>query len=108
MSKLDLSKSDYKKYLKEYKQRGASNFRRSRSKFLSNKETEQAYRDYLDCQAMIRNMNWKMKHGDWLYDDLPNGHVINHFRIIASGDPNQVGKLVDNFGREYDVPRKRN
>ena len=108
MSKLDLSKSDYKKYFKEYKELGASNFRRSRSKFLSNKETEQAYRDYLDCQAMIRNMNWKMKNDYWLYDDLPDGHLINHFRIIASGDPDKVGKLVDGFGREYDVPRKRN
>ena len=108
MSKLDLSKSDYKKYLKEYKELGASNFRRSRSKFLSNKETEQAYREYLDCQYMIRNMNWKMKYGDWLYNDLPDGHIINHFRIIASGNPNDVGKLVDSFGREYNVSRKGN
>ena len=51
----ELSKEDYKKYLKEYKERGASNRRRSRSKFLSKQETEQAYRDYLECQAMIRN-----------------------------------------------------
>jgi len=108
MSKLDLSKSDYKKYLKEYKERGASNLRRSRSKFLGKWEIEQAYRDYLDCQAMIRNMNYKIKNGDWLYNDLPNGHTINHFRIIASGDPGQVGKLVDCCGREYDVSRKRN
>jgi hypothetical protein len=108
MSKLDLSKSDYKKYLKEYKERGASNLRRSRSKLLGKQETEQAYRDYLDCQYMIRNMNYKMAHGDWLYNDLPDGHFINHFRIIASGDPDEVGKLVDCCGREYDVPRKRN
>ena len=104
----ELSKEDYKKYLKEYKERGASNRKRSRSRFLGKQEAEQAYRDYLNCQAMIRNLNWKMKHGDWLYNDLPNGHFVNHFRIIASGDPNQVGKLVDGFGREYDVPRKRN
>jgi hypothetical protein len=104
----ELSKEDYKKYLKEYKERGASNRKRSRSRFLGKQEAEQAYRDYLNCQAMIRNLNWKMKHGDWLYNDLPNGHFVNHFRIIASGDPDRVGKLVDNFGREYDVPRKRN
>ena len=57
---------------------------------------------------MIRNMNYKMNHGEWLYDDLPNGHFVKHFRVIASGDSDRVGKLVDNFGREYDVPRKRN
>ena len=108
MSKLDLSKSDYKRYLKEYKERGASYRKRSRSKFLSKSETEQAYREYLDCQAMIRNMNHKMNHGDWLYDDLPNGYTINHFRVIASGDPDKVGKLIDMCGREWDVPRKRN
>ena len=104
----ELSKEDYKKYLKEYKERGASNFKRSRSKFLSKQETEKAYREYLDCQAMIRNMNHKIKYDEWLYNDLPNGHFINHFRVIASGDPDRVGKLVDGFGREYDVPRKRN
>ena len=95
-------------YLKEYKERGASCFRRSRNKFLGKEEIAKAYREHLGCQAMIRNMNWKMKHGEWLYDDLPNGHFVKHFRIIASGNPDQVGKLVDGFGREYDVPRKRN
>ena len=108
MSKLDLSKSDYRKYLKEYKERGASWRKRSRSRFLDKQEKEQAYRDYLNCQAMIRNMNHKMTHGDWLYNDLPDGHIINHFRIIASGDPDQVGKLIDCYGREYDEPRKGN
>ena len=104
----ELSKEDYKKYLKEYKERGASCFKRSRNKSLGKEETAKAYREHLGCQAMIRNMNWKMKHGEWLYDDLPNGHFVKHFRIIASGNPDQVGKLVDGFGREYDVPRKRN
>ena len=104
----ELSKEDYKKYLKEYRERGASCFKRSRSRFLSKQETEKAYRDYLNCQAMIRNINWKMTKGEWLYNDLPNGHFINHFRIVASGNPDNVGKLVDGFGREYDVPRKRN
>tara|TARA_R110000824_G_scaffold152360_6_gene323546 strand:+ start:928 stop:1254 length:327 start_codon:yes stop_codon:yes gene_type:complete len=108
MSKLDLSKKDYKKYSKEYRERGASSFRRSRSRFLGKQETEKAYREHLSCQAMIRNMNWKMKNGYWLYNDLPDGHLINHFRIIASGNPSDVGKLMDSFGREYDVPRKGN
>jgi hypothetical protein len=104
----ELIEKDYKKYLKEYRERGASSLRRSRSRFLGKQETEQAYREHLDCQAMIRNMNHKMKHGEWLYNDLPNGHFINHFRIVASGNPDNVGKLVDGFGREYDVPRKGN
>ena len=108
MSKLDLSKSDYKKYLKEYRERGTSSFRRSRCRLLRKQETEQTYREHLRSQAMIRNMNWKMKHGYWLYNDLPDGHLINHFRIVASGNPNDVGKLVDSFGKEYDAPRKRN
>ena len=107
-SKLDLSKDDYKKYLKEYKERSKSNLRRSKDRHLGKQEKEQAYRDYLDAQAMIRNMNHKMKHGDWLYMDLPNGHFINHYRILASGNPDDVGKLGDCFGREYDVPRKGN
>ena len=104
----ELSKKDYKKYLKEYRERGASNRKRSRNRSLGKQETEQAYRGYLDCQAMIRNMNYKINHGDWLYNDLPNGHFVNHFRIVASGDPDRVGKLVDSFGKEYDVSRKRN
>ena len=49
-----------------------------------------------------------MNHDTWLYDDLPNGHLVKHFRVIASGDADRIGKLVDAFGREYDVPRKRN
>jgi hypothetical protein len=105
---LELSKKDYKKYLEEYRARSKSNLRRSRDNSLDKQTKEQAYRDHLDAQAMIRNMNYKMKHNMWLYLDLPNGHFINHFRIIASGNPDDVGKLVDCFGREYDVPRKGN
>ena len=106
--KLELSKEDYKKYLEEYKGRSKSNLRRARDYRLGKQAREQAYRDYLDAQAMIRNMNYKMKHGTWLYLDLPNGHFINCFRVIASGDSNQVGKLVDCWGKEYGVPRKGN
>ena len=103
-----LSKKEYKKYLKEYRENGKGYLKRSKSRFLGKLETEQAYRDYLNCQAMIRNMNYKLTNGDWLYNDLPNGHFVNHFRIVASGDPDRVGKLMDSFGKEYDVPRKRN
>lgn len=95
-------------YLKEYKERGASCFKRSRNRALGKEEKVKAYRDHLNCQAMIRNMNYKMNNGEWLYDDLPNGHFVKHFRVVASGDSDKVGKLVDGFGREYDVPRKGN
>ena len=30
------------------------------------------------------------------------------FLGIASGDPDKIGKLFDNFGREVNVPRKTN
>ena len=67
------------------------------------KDLKQYVKDY-----QVRNINFKMKHGEWLYNDLPNGRMIKQFRIIASGNPDDVGKLVDSFGREYDVPRKGN
>ena len=54
----EFSKEDYKMYLKEYKERGASCFKRSRNKSLGKEETAKAYREHLGCQAMIRNMNY--------------------------------------------------
>ena len=54
-----------------------------------------------------RNINYKMNHDTWLYDDLPNGHLVKHFRVIASGDPERQGKLIDAFGRVY-VSREGN
>ena len=102
----EFSKEDYKMYLKEYKERGASCFKRSRNKSLGKEATRKAYREHLDCQAMIRNMNHKMKHGQWLYDDRPDGSFSKYFRVLASGDPDKVGKVIDSFGREYNVPRE--
>ena len=104
----DLSKEEYKTYLKEYKERGNAAFKKSRNNRIEKRDREAAYREHLECAAMIRNMNYKIKNDEWLYDDLPNGNFVKHFRIVASGDTDRVGKLVDNFGREYDVPRKGN
>lgn len=104
----DLSKEEYKKYLKEYRERGSSFYKKARNKSIDKAEREEAYRQHLNCSAMIRNMNHKMTHGEWLYNDLPNGNFVKTFRVLASGDPKQVGALIDSFGREYDVPRKRN
>lgn len=104
----DLSKEEYKTYLKEYRERGNAAFRKSRNNKIDKREREEAYRQHLNCAAMIRNMNYKMNHGDWLYDDRPNGSFIKFHRVLASGDPNKIGKLFDNFGREVNVSRKTN
>ena len=105
---IDFTQDELKKYIKEYQKRSKEAYSRSRSMRVDPKEKAKYPREYLDCQAMIRNINYKMTKDTWLYNDLPNGHFVKHFRVLASGDPNRVGKLVDGFGREYDVPRKRN
>ena len=105
---IDFTQDELKKYIKEYQKRSKEAFSRSRSMRVDPKEKAKYHREYLDCQAMIRNINYKMTKDTWLYNDLPNGHFVKHFRVLASGDPNRGGKLVDGFGREYDVPRKRN
>lgn len=104
----NFTEKDLKQYVKDYQVRSREALRRSRSRSIEKNESQKSYREYLDHQAMIRNINFKMKHGEWLYNDLPNGRMIKQFRIIASGNPDDVGKLVDSFGREYDVPRKGN
>ena len=48
---------------------------------------------------MMSNIRHKQTKGDWLYDDLPDGTRIGARRVIASGNPDHVGKLMDNFGR---------
>ena len=48
---------------------------------------------------MMSNIRYKMNHGDWLYNDLPDGTRIGARRVIASGNPDHVGKLMDGFGR---------
>ena len=105
---IDFTQDELKKYIKEYQKRSKEAYSRPRSMRVDPKEKAKYHREYLDCQAMIRNINYKMTKDTWLYNDLPNGHFVKHFRVLASGDPNRVGKLVDGFGREYDVPRKRN
>ena len=105
---IDFTQDELKKYIKEYQKRSKEAYSRSRSMRVDPKEKAKYHREYLDCQAMIRNINYKMTKDTWLYNDLPNGHFVKHFRVLASGDPNRVGKLVDGFGREYDVSRKRN
>ena len=104
----DLSKEEYKTYLKEYKERGSAAFRKSRNNKIEKREREAAYREHLDCAAMIRNMNYKIKNDEWLYDDRPNGSFLKFHRVIASGNPDDIGKLFDNFGREVNVSRKTN
>ena len=105
---MDFTAEQLKNYIKDYQKRGKEAYSRSRSTRVDIKDRAKYHRDYLDSQAMIRNINSKLTKNEWLYDDLPNGHHIKHFRVLASGDTNRVGKLVDGFGREYDVPRERN
>ena len=105
---MDFTKEELKNYIKEYQKRSKEAYSRSRAMRVDPNEMAKYHREYLDAQAMIRNINYKMTKDTWLYDDLPNGHFVKHFRVLASGDPSRVGKLVDAFGREYDVPRKGN
>tara|TARA_E500000318_G_scaffold14110_1_gene13764 strand:- start:2549 stop:2866 length:318 start_codon:yes stop_codon:yes gene_type:complete len=105
---VDFTAEQLKNYIKDYQKRGKEAYSRSRSTRVDIKDRAKYHRDYLDSQAMIRNINSKLTKNEWLYDDLPNGHHIKHFRVLASGDPNRVGKLIDGFGREYDVSRERN
>ena len=105
---VDFTKEQLKTYSKEYQTRSKEAYSRSRSMRVDIKERAKYHREYLDAQAMIRNINSKLTKDEWLYDDLPNGHHVNHFRVIASGHPDRVGKLIDGFGREYDVSREGN
>ena len=105
---VDFTKEQLKTYIKDYQTRSKEAYSRSRSMRVDIKERAKYHREYLDAQAMIRNINSKLTKDEWLYDDLPNGHHVKHFRVIASGDPDRVGKLIDGFGREYDVPREGN
>jgi|TARA_R110000787_G_scaffold88702_1_gene188163 hypothetical protein len=104
---MEFSKDELKTYTKEYQVKGREALAKSRSRKTDLKESAKAYSQYLDCQAMIRNINYKVNHDTWLYDDLPNGKLVKYFRVTASGDPNRQGQLVDAFGRIC-VPRERN
>jgi|TARA_E500000305_G_scaffold42745_1_gene33121 hypothetical protein len=104
---MEFTKEQLKNYIKEYQVKGRTAYSRSRSRATDAKEARKYHAEYLDCQAMVRNINYKMNHDTWLYDDLPNGHLVKHFRVIASGDPERQGKLIDAFGRVY-VSREGN
>ena len=95
----DLSKEEYKTYLKEYKERGSAAFKKSRNNRIEKRDREAAYREHLECAAMIRNINYKMKNDEWLYADSPNGSFIESRIVLASGNTDAIGKLFDSFGR---------
>jgi hypothetical protein len=86
-----------KKYLDEYRIKQNNAWRRYRSRGETDKHG--AYREYLNAKSMMSNIRHKQTKGDWLYDDLPDGTRIGARRVIASGNPDHVGKLMDNFGR---------
>ena len=98
------SEEELQDYAEEYKNLKNSALRRYRSRNEENKIG--AYREYLDAKAMLSNINYKMRHGEWLYDDLPDGSQIKFRKIIASGDESKVGKFVDMWGRIVDETYK--
>ena len=91
------TETELKKYLDEYRIKQNDALRRSRSR--SETDKHGAYRQYLNAKSMMSNIRYKMNHGDWLYDDLPDGTKIGSRRVIASGNPDHIGKLMDSFGR---------
>ena len=97
------TEKELKDYLDKYRaiQRDAS--RRARS--ISNVD-KGAARQARDAAAMIANINYKINHDTWLYNDLPNGTMIGARRVIASGDKTLINKLVDNFGRIIDETKE--
>ena len=95
------SEQELRGYVEEYKDRKNSAWRRYRSRNEENKMG--AYRAHLNAKYMISNIHHKLNHGDWLYDDLPDGSRIGFRKIVASGDKSKIGKLVDGFGRIVDA-----
>ena len=96
------SEQELRNYIEEYKDIKNSALRRYRSREEHSKDKPKLYRDYLDAKSMIQNIHHKLNHGDWLYDDLPDGSTIGFRRIIASGDKSHIGKLMDTYGRIVD------
>ena len=94
------SEQELREYVEEYKSIKNSALRRYRSRNEENKMG--AYREHLNAKSMISNIRHKLNHGDWLYDDLPDGSRIGFRKIVASGDKAKIGKLVDGFGRIVD------
>jgi hypothetical protein len=93
----EFTETELKKYLDEYRIKQNNAWRRYRSRGETDKHG--AYREYLNAKSMMSNIRHKQTKGDWLYDDLPDGTRIGARRVIASGNPDHVGKLMDNFGR---------
>ena len=93
----EFTETELKKYLDEYRIKQINAWRRYRSRGETDKHG--AYREYLNAKSMMSNIRHKQTKGDWLYDDLPDGTRIGARRVIASGNPDHVGKLMDNFGR---------
>ena len=91
---------ELKKYLQVFKDKQNSAWRRHRSRGETDKQG--AYREYVDAKAMIRNINYKIKNDVWLYNDLPDGTMIGGRRVVASGSPDLIGKIIDGFGRIID------
>jgi len=94
------SEQKLREYVEEYKDIKNSALRRYRSRNEENKM--RAYQEHLDAKFMISNIHHKLNHGDWLYDDLPDGSMIGFRKIVASGDKTKIGKLIDGFGRIVD------
>ena len=78
------SEQELRDYLVEYKDIKNSTFRRYRSRNEENKMG--AYREHLNAKSMISNIHHKLNHGDWLYDDLPDGSRIGFRKIVAYGE----------------------
>jgi len=100
----EFSEKELREYVEEYKDIKNSAWQRYRSRNEENKMG--AYREYSDAKSMISNIHYKLKHGDWLYDDLPDGRRIRFRKVVASGDKSRVGKIVDMFGRIVDETYK--
>jgi hypothetical protein len=94
------SEQELRDYVEEYKDIKNSAWRCYRSRNEENKTG--AYREHLNAKYMISNIHHKLNHGDWLYNDLPDGSRIGFRKIIASGDESNIGKLIDGFGRIAD------
>jgi hypothetical protein len=91
------SEQELRDYVEDYKDIKNSALRRYRSYKEENKMD--AYREYLDAKYMISNIHYKLNHGHWLYNDLPDSSWIGFRKIIASGDKSRIGKLIDGSGR---------
>ena len=96
----EFSEQELRDYAEEYKEIKNSALRRYRSRNEENKM--EVYREYLDAKSMISNIHYKLRHGDWLYDDLPDGSWIGFRKIIASGDKSRIGKFINGSGKIVD------